>query len=375
MAPPASLLDQGIAALRQSETGAARALLTRSCDEEPTVRALFLLAQACAADGDTAAEDAALDRLLALDRRHLGALTIKGDRAVARGDDRAAAAFFNMVLSSAAAAGSPPEAAGVVAHAEASLRMTKARFEAHLSSTLGTLSAGQRFAEALAILRGEAQPQLQQPSNFYYPGLPQVAFYDREDFAWVFALEAAAPLIRAELDALMATREGFRPYVEADPTRPNKGHALLDDPDWSAFHLYENGAAIAEQAARCPMTMALLESLPLPRIAGRGPMALFSLLAPHTHIPPHWGMLNTRLIVHLPLIVPDNCRLRVGNHERAVEPFKTMIFDDSIQHEAWNDSDAVRVVLLFEIWRPELDESERAALTAMFEAIGSYGTR
>lgn len=129
----------------------------------------------------------------------------------------------------------------------------------------------------------------------------------------------------------------------------------------------------AGHAARCPVTMAVLESLPLPRIAGRGPMALFSLLAPHTHIPPHWGMLNTRLIVHLPLIVPDHCRLRVGNHVQAVEAGKAMIFDDSIQHEAWNDSDAVRVVLLFEIWRPELDESERAALTAMFEAIRSYG--
>ena len=101
-------------------------------------------------------------------------------------------------------------------------------------------------------------------------------------------------------------------------------------------------------------------------------MALFSQLRPHTHIPPHWGMLNTRLICHIPLIVPPYCRLRVGNDVRDVTAGKAMIFDDSIEHEAWNDSDETRIVLLFEIWRPELDAAERAALTTMFEAISAY---
>lgn len=373
MTAPVSLLDQAVATLKAGDAAAARALIERACQTDRSPRALFLLAQACARSGDAAAEDAALDALLAVDARHLGALAIKGDRAASRGDDRAAAAWYNMVLTSAAANGAPPETGGLVAHARAGLATTKARFETHLAATLDGLSAGPRFAEAMTILKGEAEPQLQQPTSFYYPGLPQTAFYPREDFGWVVRLEAAAPAIRAELDALMATRDGFRPYVEADPARPNRGHALLGNPDWSAFHLYERGAPHAENAARCPATMALLETLPLPRIAGRGPMALFSLLAPGTHIPPHWGMLNTRLIVHLPLIVPHGCRLRVGNHTHAVEAGKAMIFDDSIQHEAWNDSNAVRVVLLFEIWRPELDEGERAALTAMFEAIGAYG--
>jgi aspartyl/asparaginyl beta-hydroxylase (cupin superfamily) len=118
--------------------------------------------------------------------------------------------------------------------------------------------------------------------------------------------------------------------------------------------------------------MAVLRSPPMPYIAGRSPMALFSRLRPHTHIPPHWGMLNTRLICHIPLIVPLGCRLRVGNEVRNVEAGKAMIFDDSIEHEAWNDSDETRIVLLFEIWRPELDAAERAALTAMFEAIATY---
>ena len=83
-------------------------------------------------------------------------------------------------------------------------------------------------------------------------------------------------------------------------------------------------------------------------------------------------MLNTRLIVHLPLIVPEKCRLRVGNSVRDVVEGKLMVFDDSIEHEAFNDSDEMRVILLFEIWRPELSDGERHGLTTLFESIGSY---
>jgi aspartyl/asparaginyl beta-hydroxylase (cupin superfamily) len=101
-------------------------------------------------------------------------------------------------------------------------------------------------------------------------------------------------------------------------------------------------------------------------------MALFSLLRPGTHIQPHHGLLNTRLICHLPLIAPPGCRLRVGGEVRSVEPGKALIFDDSFEHEAWNDGAETRVVLLFEIWRPEITAKERQALTAMFEAITLY---
>jgi aspartyl/asparaginyl beta-hydroxylase (cupin superfamily) len=179
--------------------------------------------------------------------------------------------------------------------------------------------------------------------------------------------------MRAELEALLEDEGAFTPYVEGNATRANRGHALLNDPRWSALHLWRDGQPVAENVRRCPQTMAALALAPMPRIVGRSPSALFSMLRPGTHIPPHWGMLNTRLICHIPLIVPTGCRLRVGNHERTVEFGRAMIFDDSINHEAWNDSDETRVVLLFEVWRPELDEAERRALTAMYESIGLYG--
>jgi aspartyl/asparaginyl beta-hydroxylase (cupin superfamily) len=119
--------------------------------------------------------------------------------------------------------------------------------------------------------------------------------------------------------------------------------------------------------------MAALEAAPMPVIAGRSPMALFSLLKPGTHIAPHHGMLNTRLICHVPLFAPGGCGLRVGNETREWRLGETLIFDDSFEHEAWNRGAETRVVLLFEIWRPEIGAAERDELTALFEAVGAFG--
>jgi aspartyl/asparaginyl beta-hydroxylase (cupin superfamily) len=102
-------------------------------------------------------------------------------------------------------------------------------------------------------------------------------------------------------------------------------------------------------------------------------MALMSVLRPGTHIQPHHGMLNTRLIVHVPLVTAPECRLRVGPEVRDWVEGRPLIFDDSFEHEAWNRGPETRAVLLFEIWRPELDAEERAALTRLFETIDRYG--
>ena len=366
-----AIAQSGLAALQRGDHAAARfAFQTVVTAGAATPRLNLLLGQACYGLGDTAAARAALDAVLAVEPRHLEALILRGDVA---DDDRAASAFYGMALSSAAGLTPAPAIAARLRHAEARMTTANARFLDHLRAELAGANAGPRFAEAVAIVAGEKQPFFQAPTSFFYPGLPHRQFYDPGEFCWTSALVAAAPAIRDELEGAMRGEDGFRPYVEADPTRPNRGHALLGDPSWSAFHLWQDGRPVAGNADRCPATMAALAELPIPGIAGRSPMALFSILQPGTHIPPHHGMINTRLIVHLPLIVPDGCRLRVGNEVRTVEAGVPMIFDDSIEHEAWNDGDAVRVVLLTEIWRPELDASERAALTTLFGAIGSYG--
>jgi aspartyl/asparaginyl beta-hydroxylase (cupin superfamily) len=366
---------EAVAALQRGDAPLARRLLLalverEDCESPPW----FLLAQACRHAGDPEGEVAALDKVLAAQPRHVAALIMRGDCHVRGGDRRAAASFYQIALKAApAAAPHSPLLAQELRRAEAAAAELSRDFVDHLESRLREAGAGTdgRVGEALDILLGRKPVYLQQPTSFYFPGLPQITFYERKSFPWLAALEAEADAIRAELEAVMAEDSAFRPYVEADPNRPPALNRMLGDPSWSAFHLYQGGLPHPENAVRCPGTIAALGYAPLPRIRGRSPMALFSLLRPGAHIAPHTGLLNTRLICHLPLIVPEGCALRVGNQ---VRPWReTLIFDDSIEHEAWNRSAETRVILLFEIWRPELSRDERAALTALFEAITDFG--
>ncbi len=147
---------------------------------------------------------------------------------------------------------------------------------------------------------------------------------------------------------------------------------MLNNPDWSAFYLWKDGKVLTENAKRCPRTMEALAHVPLTRVPGRSPTVLFSLLRPGARIPPHTGVLNTRLICHLPLIVPTGCGLRVGNETREWVEGEGWLFDDTIEHEAWNNSDQTRVILLFEIWRPELSNDERELISEMLMSIDAY---
>jgi aspartyl/asparaginyl beta-hydroxylase (cupin superfamily) len=122
-----------------------------------------------------------------------------------------------------------------------------------------------------------------------------------------------------------------------------------------------------------PATIKALEAAPMPDIARQAPIALFSKLSAEMKIPPHNGLNNSRLICHLPLIVPENCgSLRVGNEERSWVEGEMLIFDDTIEHEAWNSSADERVILLFEVWRPEISEEERRLITTMLRAVKEY---
>ena len=99
---------------------------------------------------------------------------------------------------------------------------------------------------------------------------------------------------------------------------------------------------------------------------------MFSLLSPHTHIPAHSGETNARLLVHLPLIVPGNCRFRVGNETRDWKEGQAWIFDDTINHEAWNDSDDLRVILMIDVWNPYLSQAERAMVSELLNGVSEY---
>jgi aspartyl/asparaginyl beta-hydroxylase (cupin superfamily) len=379
IANPQAIADQGMSALRRGDARAARAAFERiEAAGQGSHQLRLLLAQACTLLDDRAAAHRVLDRVIADEPTNLYALIMRGDLLTRDQDLRAAGSWYQAALTQAARAGPlPPDLIDALRRAETAVRAAGATFQSHLDDHLAAAGisaaeAGPHFSEALDILAGRVQVQLQQPSSFYYPGLAQRTFFAREDFSWAEEMEAAAPAIRSELAAILAEDDTLVPYVAAEENRPAKRHPLLGDPSWSAFHFYRGGEPVPGAADRCPATVAALNLAPIPRIKGRSPMALFSVLRAGTHIPPHTGMINTRLICHLPLIVPSGCRLRVGNHIRAVEPDRLMVFDDSIEHEAFNDSDATRVVLLFEIWRPDISEAERRALTALYEAISLY---
>lgn len=374
------LLRTGIEALRVGDARSARAHFEQMIASGATAPPWFLLAQACRMLGDRTAENVALDRLLAAEPRHIGALILKGDGCAQAGDRRAASSYYRMALGAASASPTPISApiAAELARIERYLDDAADEYKTHLRETLSDAgfdreAMGPRMNEALDILSGDAEVFLQQPTTFFFPRLPHIQFYEREAFDWVAKIEAATQQIEGELRRFLAVGEAaFRPYVEAEPNRPRKRHSLYDDPKWSALHLSKGGRP-TEHAQHFPATFAALAAAPLPQIVGRSPMVLFSLLRPGTHIEPHNGMLNTRLICHLPLIVPPDCAFRVGNEIRSWEYGKLLIFDDSIQHEAWNRSDGNRFILLFEIWKPELNEDERGALTTMFEAIDTFG--
>ncbi|WP_051531613.1 aspartyl/asparaginyl beta-hydroxylase domain-containing protein [Sphingomonas sp. URHD0057] len=370
---------RGISALQNGDFTTARDAfdaVTRS--GTGSAQAWLFLAQACDGLDDRTAALAALDQVLRIDKVNTFALLMKGDIYARGRDDRAAVSFYRMGLRAAAAIqGSPGDLAERVARAEKVVAEAEQRFQAKLQRTLterGFDAVPPRFAEALGIASGEQPVYLQQPTSFYFPGLPQRAWYDGAAFPWVAELEAAVPDMRAEVEAVLADERGLEPYVREHSERASRGHSLLNDASWSAFHLWKEGERVEENAARVPLIMRLLELPPVPRIAGRSPMAMISILKSGTHIPPHTGMLNTRLICHVPLVVPGDCSLRVGAETREVVEGKAMIFDDSFEHEAWNNGPSARAVLLFEIWRPELDEAERAALTAMYEAVTGYDT-
>ncbi len=363
------LADAALAALRRGDAAGALATL-RDMRDPPAM----LLAQACNRSGDLDGEAAALRRILDSDIRNLPALLAMGQNAQRRGDARGATSWFRSALAQAAATGAPPQLQPLLQQAQASIAQSSRSFEDHLTAAISDLPPLPRVQLATDLMLGKRTLFLQQPSMFYFPELPQRAFYERSEFDWVPAFEAMTDAIIAELEAVRAQEDAaFAPYVRASPLRPAPNNPLRDDARWSALYFWQNGASVAENAARCPAVMAALAQAPMPIIEGRSPVALWSLLEPGTHIQPHHGLLNTRLICHLPLLTPEGCALRVGAETREWRKGEMLLFDDSIEHEAWNRGAETRVVLLFEIWRPEISPEERMALTQLFQAIDHFG--
>lgn len=371
---PREQLAAGLAALGNRETARAAELLREAAGGLAAAEMAWLaLGNAELALGNLDAAEAAIEQQLELAQRDVGALLLKGLLREQASDARAASSFYRAATAQAAAdGGAPPPLAALLARAQGFIGSANSDFEAHLLGAVGNdLSPTMR--EAIDLLTGKRELFLQQPSVFYYPGLPQRRFYDPADFPWLEPVLELVPSMQAELAAVLGSgAEGFTPYVHRQQHRPAPNNPLLDSQDWTAFHFWRDGAVAEDNAARSPATMAALAHAPMPRIPARSPNAHWSRLLPGAHITPHVGMLNTRLICHIPILTAPACTLRVGNETREWLDGVPLLFDDSIEHEARNSGPQERVVLLFEVWRPEIGSADREAIGRIFEAIGSY---
>jgi aspartate beta-hydroxylase len=373
-----ALFHLGQHALLRKDTSRARELLERAGRAAPKEPAVPLnLSFVHRTTGDAAAEMAALTAALSIDPYFYPALLAKGLLLEREGQERQAARVFKDVLAIAPPDDKvAPELREKLQHARAAVEKNAAALAVELRERLAPVRARHagesfdRFDECEAIQLGRKKIYTQQPSMLHFPRLPAIQFYDRKEFPWLPRLEAAADTIRAELEPVLRENTAeMRPYVSHAAGAPiNQWAELNHSPRWSAFFLWEDGVRNDAHCARCPETAALLDTIPMLDMARYGPTVLFSILSPHTHIPPHSSVTNARLVVHLPLIAPPDCRFRVGNEIREWKCGEAWVFDDTIEHEAWNDSDQLRVIMMIDIWNPYLTGAERELVTVLLNA-------
>ncbi len=373
----------GLLTLYGGDADEAIRLLRRATLADPQGAMLWLnLSSAYRQAGDDGSERAALAAAIDLDPYSLPALVRKAQLHERRGEEARASAAWRTLLDALPPADQRPEALRQIAtHAAAYVGQRSARFSEALSEGLAQQIAQydgaerRRFDACVAHVLGKRQIYTSTCAGLHFPFLPADEFLAERRFPWFADLEAQTAPIRAELESLLgAGGDGIVPYVDQPQgARPNLWTPLNRTTKWGAFYLWHYGVRQDAACARCPVTAAAVEAVPRVDIPGRAPTAFFSLLEPRTRIPAHTGVTNTRVTVHLPLIVPENCGFRVGGETRAWVEGRAFAFDDTIEHEAWNDSDHLRAVLIVDVWNPYLTAVEQALVRAFYVAADATG--
>jgi aspartate beta-hydroxylase len=324
---------------------------------------------------------AAVRRALEIEPRHFHALLMHASLLERAAGPRAAGPAYAIALVQA-----PPDeeldapTRQTVAHAravsQAHARELGEQIRGRIASERDRCSgAEKRRLEAFIDTTLRVRPRYQQePMEYYYPGLPPIWFHERSRFPWLEAFEAATDAIREDLLAVQREDNGgFAPYIQYEPHLPlDQWRELNHSPKWTAYHFFESGEPIEARLARAPAVREALKLLPQPSVQLRSPTALFSALRPGARIPPHTGVANFRLLVHLPLVIPPSCGFRVGGETREWRVGEAWVFDDTIEHEAWNGSDELRTILIADIWSPFLSPEERAAIAAVIASTDAY---
>jgi aspartate beta-hydroxylase len=378
----ATLIHDAAAAMQKGDSAAALALLRQAAAREPDRPEIHLnIALACRMAGDVAGALAAFDAVLDREPNHFVALLSKAALVESASGTRAASGLYRRALRLAPEMDRLPAGlAAAVQHGRDVLEQDLQALQAHLRAQIAPVRGAfagenlERFDESLDIFAGVQRAAVQKPLLMQYSRMPAIPFYDRALFPWLSELEAATDTILAELRGVLETAVGdFGPYIQFPRGLPvNQWGELNHSRRWSSYFLWHDGVRYDEACLACPQTAALMDRLPLMRQPGFAPTVMFSVLEPHTHIPPHTGSSNTRLLCHLPLILPGRARFRVGLQTREWRMGEAWVFDDTIEHEAWNDADEMRVILIIDLWSPLLSEAEKTLVSAMMEARKAY---
>jgi hypothetical protein len=370
------MLALGAAAHEQAASWFRRAIAA-----DPASPELWMnLAKARREQGEDEAEREALEGALTIDQRHFMALVRLAEWHERKGEESQAATRWSHVLAMAALIEQPtPAMQAMFEHARDQVARHGAAFADALETGLAEARGRvpdverRRFDACIDHVLGRRRIYANQCAGLHYPFLPADEFLERCHFPWLADLEAKTDLIRGELESILAAdNPGILPYVSMDPGTPeNKWSPLDNSLDWGALHLWKDGIRNAEACARAPQTAAVVEALPLSDLPGRTPTVFFSLLRPGAHLPAHTGVSNVRTIIHLPLIVPPGCAFRVGGETREWKVGEAWAFDDTIEHEAWNRSDRLRAILIFDVWNPHLSATERDLLRQFYRVAES----
>jgi aspartyl/asparaginyl beta-hydroxylase (cupin superfamily) len=366
-------------ALRRGDAGQALKILARAESLAPQDASVHLSkAVAYRSTGAFSSALESLETVLALEPRNFLALLSKAWLLEQQGLTRKAARIYRNALAVAPPGDRVPPALGTaLERARQAVASNSEALRSHLQERLAGIRARygseslERFDESLDILTGKTRAYVQQPLLLHYPRLPAIPFFDREMFSWLAELEAQTEVMQEELSNLLeqAGTGPFAPYIAYPQGAPlDQWGELNHSRRWSSFFFWRDGVRQDEACARCPRTAAALEALPMARQSRLAPTAMFSALQAHTEIPPHTGSTNTRAIVHLPLLLPGPCRFRVGNVTREWRMHEAWVFDDTIEHQAWNGTGGLRVILIFDVWNPFLSAAERELVTAMLGA-------
>nr|XP_041569849.1 aspartyl/asparaginyl beta-hydroxylase isoform X2 [Taeniopygia guttata] len=172
----------------------------------------------------------------------------------------------------------------------------------------------------------------------------------------VKSLEKNWKLIRDEGLAVMDKKQSL--FLPEDENLREKG-------DWSQFTLWQQGRKNENACKSVPKTCALLERFPEATGCRRGQIK-YSIMHPGTHVWPHTGPTNCRLRMHLGLVIPkEGCRIRCAQENREWEEGRVLIFDDSFEHEVWQDAESYRLIFIVDVWHPELTAQQRRTLPAI----------